>query len=82
LHIEIPAILRHFQLMSKTAKTSGAKTMRRASRSSEFLGVTKEGVRIPRPDFKPVSFTERQLERAIRVVRERKQAREDEALAG
>jgi hypothetical protein len=68
--------------MSKTAKTPAGKTVRRTSRPSEFLGVTKDGIWIPRPSFKPVSFTERQLERAIRVVREREQARQDEALAG
>jgi hypothetical protein len=82
MHIEIAAILRHIQLMSKTAKTSSRKTVRRTSRPSEFLGVTKDGIWIPRPDFKPVSFTERQLERAIRIVRERHRAREDEATAG
>ncbi len=66
--------------MSKTSKTSGGKTARRSSRPSPFLGVSKDGIRIPRPDFKPVSFTERQLERAVRVVLERE--RENEALAG
>jgi hypothetical protein len=64
--------------MSKTAKTSPGKTVRRSSPSGQFLGVTKDGIRIPRPPFKPVSFTERQLERAIRDVR----AREDRAAAG
>jgi hypothetical protein len=82
MRIEIAAILRHIQVMSKTAKTSGGKTVRRTSRPSEFLGVTKDGIWIPRPSFKPVSFTERQLERAIRAVREREQARENEATAG
>jgi hypothetical protein len=82
MHIEIAPNLRHIQPMSKTAKTSGGKTVRRTSRPSEYLGVTNDGIRIPRPSFKPVSFTERQLERAIRVVRERERTREDEALAG
>jgi hypothetical protein len=80
MRIEIAAILRHIQLMSTTGKTSGGKTARRPSRPSEFLGVSKDGIWIPRPSFKPVSFTERQLERAIRAVLERE--REDKALAG
>jgi hypothetical protein len=79
-HIEINPVMRHIQFMSKTGKTSGGKTVRRPSRPSEFLGVSKDGIWIPRPSFKPVSFTERQLERAIRAVLERE--REDKALAG
>ena len=57
--------------MSKTAKTSAGKTVRRSSQSGQFLGVTKDGIRIPRPDFKPVSFTERQLNKVMRELRER-----------
>lgn len=57
--------------MSKTAKTSAGKTVVRSSQSGQFLGVTKDGIRIPRPDFKPVSFTERQLNKVMRELRER-----------
>jgi hypothetical protein len=56
--------------MSKTAKTSSAKIVRRSPQSGQFLGVTKDGIRIPRPDFKPVSFTERQLNKVMRELRE------------
>ena len=56
--------------MSKAPKqTRGIKT-RRSSQTGQFLGRTKEGLLIPRPDFKPSSFTVRQLEEAIRAVRE------------
>ena len=57
--------------MSKTAKTSAGKNIRRSSHSGEFLGVTKDGIWIPRPPFKPVSFTERQLNKVMRELRER-----------
>lgn len=38
------------------------------------LGRTKEGVLIARPDFKPKSFTLRQLDEAIRAVKQRQAA--------
>jgi hypothetical protein len=57
--------------MSKTAKTSAGKTLVRSSQSGKFLGVTKDGIWIARPDFKPVSFTERQLNKVMRELRER-----------
>jgi hypothetical protein len=59
--------------MSKTAKTSAGKTVGRSSQTGQFLGVTEDGIRIPRPDFKPVSFTERQLNKVMRELREREQ---------
>lgn len=60
--------------MSKAPKqTRGIKTGR-SSQTGQFIGRTKEGILIPKPDFKPSSFTVRQLEEAIRAVRRRQAA--------
>lgn len=53
--------------MAKTAVKTRAK---RTTRSSDYIGRTKEGLLIPKPDFQPKSFTVRQLQEAIRAVRE------------
>jgi hypothetical protein len=64
--------------MSKIAKSPPKKSTGRAAQAGQFLGRASDGTLIARPSFKPVSFTVRELERAIRTVRER----EDKAVAG
>lgn len=64
--------------MSKTAKSPAKVSIGRNAQTGQFLGRAKDGTLIAKPDFKPVRFTVRELERAIRAVRER----EDNALAG
>ncbi len=60
--------------MAKTERTSSKETLPRSSQSGQFLGVAKDGTPIARPDFKPVSFTERELNRVIRDLRSREQS--------
>jgi len=57
--------------MAKTAKTPAASNLRRSASSGQFIGRTSDGILIPKPDFKPQSFTVRQLQEAIRAVREK-----------
>ncbi|MGB6118566.1 MAG: hypothetical protein WBF87_10120 [Mesorhizobium sp.] len=42
---------------------------RREAQSGQYIGRTKEGLLIPKPDFRPASFTVRELQKAIREVR-------------
>ena len=56
-------------VMRKAAKAKASKVVR-SSKTGQFIGRTKEGLLIPKPDFKPKSFTVRQLQEAIRAVRE------------
>lgn len=70
--------LRHIPSMSKTAKSPTTVSIGRNAQTGQFLGRAKDGTLIAKPDFKPVSFTVRELDRAIRAVR----AREDKAQAG
>jgi hypothetical protein len=55
--------------MSKAAKS--AKSGSRSSGSGQFLGRAKDGTLIARPDFKPKSFTVRELREAVRNVQRR-----------
>jgi hypothetical protein len=55
--------------MRKAAKAKPSKVVR-SSKTGQFIGRTKEGLLIPKPDFQPKSFTVRQLQEAIRAVRE------------
>lgn len=59
--------------MAKAVKTkpAGAWT-KRSKRTGPFIGRTKDGILIPRPDFKPESFTLRELDRAVRAVKRRR----------
>jgi hypothetical protein len=59
--------------MAKAVKTkhTGA-WMKRSAHSGQFIGRTKDGILIPRPDFKPESFTLSELDRAIRAVKRRR----------
>ena len=57
--------------MAKAVKTIRAK---RSVESKHYIGRTAEGLLIPRPDFKPVSFTVRELQAAIRAVRREREA--------
>lgn len=41
----------------------------RLPEAGKYIGRTKEGLLIPRPDFKPANFTVRELQEAIRAVR-------------
>lgn len=43
----------------------------RSAKSGQFLGRAKDGTWIARPDFKPKSFTVRQLRKAVRDAQER-----------
>ncbi len=52
--------------MAKAAKNTRTK---RLAQSKDYIGRTAEGLLIPRPDFKPVSLTVRELQAAIRAVR-------------
>jgi hypothetical protein len=70
--------LRHIRSMSKTARSPAKVSIGRNAQTGEFLGRAKDGTLIAKPDFKPVRFTVRELDRAIRAVR----GRDDKALAG
>lgn len=54
--------------MTKTAVSRPAKPARRER--SDYIGRTEEGLLIPRPPFRPSSFTVRELQNAIRAMRE------------
>lgn len=60
--------------MAKPAKTPSRKPPQRPARDSAYLGRTADGLLIPRPDFKPESFTLQQLDRAIRAAKRRQAA--------
>ena len=54
--------------------SAGKASARRPARTGQFLGRTEDGLLIPRPDFKPESFTLRELDRAIRAAKQRRAA--------
>ena len=60
--------------MAKVAKIAPRKSIGGSAQTGKFLGRTAEGLLIPRPDFKPKSFTVRQLQEAIRAVRSEREA--------
>ena len=55
--------------MSKVSKIKGTASPRLSAKRSQFIGRTKDGVRIPRPDFEPQSFTLRELDKAIQAAK-------------
>lgn len=57
--------------MKTTAKSKSTRKPAASSKSGQFLGRSKDGILIVRPDFKPKSFTVEQLQKAIREVRKR-----------
>jgi hypothetical protein len=60
--------------MSKAVKTKPSGSAGRSVRSGQFIGRTKEGFLVPKPDFKPSSFTVRELEEAVRAAKRRQAA--------
>jgi hypothetical protein len=60
--------------MAKTAKQISSRTVERSAKTGRFIGRTKDGLLIPRPDFKPESFTLRELDKAIRAAKRRQAA--------
>jgi hypothetical protein len=59
--------------MRKDAKDKKLK-ISRSVRAGQFIGRTKDGLLIPRPDFKPESFSLRELDKAIRAAKRRQAA--------
>jgi hypothetical protein len=59
--------------MRKDAKTKKLQ-IARSARAGQFIGRTKDGLLIPRPNFKPESFTLRELDKAIRAAKRRQAA--------
>jgi hypothetical protein len=69
--------LEPFAASAETARMAKPPKRPRAKRSpsrNQFLGRTEDGLLIPRPDFMPVSFTLRELDRAIRAAKRRQAA--------
>jgi hypothetical protein len=60
--------------MAKTAKQVPSRTFGRSDKTGRFIGRTKDGLLIPRPDFKPESFTLSELDKAIRAAKRRQTA--------
>jgi len=60
--------------MAKTAPKRTSDRSKRSAASGQFLGRTEDGLLIPRPDFKPESFTLRELDRAVRAAKRRQAA--------
>jgi hypothetical protein len=60
--------------MCKAAKSKSSVTVRRSSQYGQFIGRTKEGILVPKPDFKPASFTVRELEEAVQAAKRRQSA--------
>jgi hypothetical protein len=58
--------------MAKIGKAATAKPTSRSGQTGRFVGRTKDGLLIPRPDFKPKSFTMRELDEAVRAVKVRR----------
>jgi len=54
--------------MAKAATNRPGKAAR-PPQSGQYIGRTREGLLIPKPKFKPQSFTVRELQQAIRDVR-------------
>jgi hypothetical protein len=60
--------------MAKAAKTVSREPVRRSVRTGKFLGRTEDGILIQKPDFKPKSFTLRELDEAVRAVKRQQAA--------
>jgi len=60
--------------MGKAAKSKPSTTARRSAQSGQFIGRTKEGFLVPKPDFKPSSFTVRELQEAVQAAKRRQTA--------
>ena len=59
--------------MANAAKPKTA-AKSRSARAGQFVGRTKDGLLIPRPAFRPKSFTLRQLDDAVKTVKRRQAA--------
>ena len=57
--------------MAKAASKRTGEWTKRSAATRQYLGRTKEGLLIPRPDFKPESFTLRELDKAVRAAKRR-----------
>lgn len=57
--------------MAKAASKRTGEWTKRPAATDQYLGRTKEGLLIPRPDFKPESFTLRELDKAVRAAKRR-----------
>ena len=57
--------------MANVTKKTSDRSVKRPARTGQFLGRTEDGLLIPRPAFKPESFTLRELDRAIRAAKQR-----------
>jgi hypothetical protein len=60
--------------MAKAATKRTETWTKRSASTGQFIGRTKEGLLIPRPDFKPESFTLRELDKAVRAAKRRQAA--------
>ena len=60
--------------MAKQARKATGTTVGRSAKTGQFLGRTTDGLLIPKPDFKPKSFTLRELDEAVRAVKLRQAA--------
>lgn len=74
LHLDVQDEFTDIRHMAKTAKQARSRTVGRSAKTGRFIGRTKEGLLIPRPDFKPESFTLSELEKAIRAAKRRQAA--------
>ncbi|MFZ1680477.1 MAG: hypothetical protein WAT70_05610 [Rhizobiaceae bacterium] len=52
-------------------KTTLKRYVSRGSQAGQIIGRAEDGTRIMRPSFKPQGITLREIEKAIRAVRER-----------
>jgi hypothetical protein len=59
----------HIPDMSKSPKQTKTAKVMRSSRTGRFIGRTKDGVLVPKPDFKPSSFTVRELREAVQAAK-------------
>lgn len=66
--------LNDIRRMAKQARKATRTTVARSAKTGQFLGRTADGLLIPRPDFKPKSFTLRELDVAVRAVKRRQAA--------
>jgi hypothetical protein len=73
-HIDQNGFLNDIWSMSKTVKSKASTTVRRTTHSGQFIGRTKEGFLVPKPDFKPSSFTVRELQEAVQAAKRRQTA--------
>lgn len=57
--------------MAKAATKRTDTWTKRSDSTGQFIGRTEEGLLIPRPAFKPESFTLRELDKAVRAAKRR-----------